>query len=140
MPSQQIKPYKGKTHTIRLHHSNTQTSSLEMPVRARISYQTACLCFNAITSSTPAYLSDLRSGELLTQKRKCHLMRTQSLKVLPLKPAACQYIAIHATLTAMVFFLAYFYPSGPFTCIFPKTSPDFSDFFLRWLWLTTVPV
>ena len=24
------------------------------------------------------------------------------------------------------FFLAYFYPSGPFTCIFPQTSPDFS--------------
>ena len=30
-----------------------------LPVRARISYKTACLCFNAITSSTPAYLSDL---------------------------------------------------------------------------------
>ena len=28
-------------------------------VRARISYKTACLCFNAITSSTPSYLSDL---------------------------------------------------------------------------------
>ena len=28
-------------------------------VRARISYKTACLCFNAITSSTPAYFSDL---------------------------------------------------------------------------------
>ena len=30
-----------------------------LPVRARISHKTACLCFNAITSSTPAYLSDL---------------------------------------------------------------------------------
>ena len=30
-----------------------------LPVRARISYKTACLCFNAITSSTPSYLSDL---------------------------------------------------------------------------------
>ena len=30
-----------------------------LPVRARISYKTACPCFNAITSSTPAYLSDL---------------------------------------------------------------------------------
>ena len=28
-----------------------------------------------------------------------------------------QYIAIHAALTARDFFLAYFYPSGPFTCI-----------------------
>ena len=30
-----------------------------LPVTARISHKTACLCFNAITSSTPAYLSDL---------------------------------------------------------------------------------
>ena len=30
-----------------------------LPVRARLSYKTACLCFNAITSSIPAYLSDL---------------------------------------------------------------------------------
>ena len=30
-----------------------------LPVRARISYKTACLCFNAITSSTLAKLSDL---------------------------------------------------------------------------------
>ena len=29
-------------------------------------------------------------------------------------------MAIHATLTARDFFLAYFYSSGPFTCIFPK--------------------
>ena len=31
-------------------------------VRARISYKTACLCFNAITSSTPAYFSELYSA------------------------------------------------------------------------------
>ena len=36
-----------------------------------------------------------------------------------------QYIAMHATLTARNFFLANFYPSGPFTCIFSKTSPEF---------------
>ena len=30
-----------------------------LPVRSRIFYKTACLCFNAITSTTPAYLSDL---------------------------------------------------------------------------------
>ena len=42
-------------------------------------------------------------------------------------------MAKHATLTARDFFLAYFYTSGPFTCIFSKTSPDFS---LCWLWLT----
>ena len=67
-----------------------------------------------------------RSGELRTQKLKSHLVRTQSLNVLPLKPGVGQYIAIHATLTARDFFLAYFYPSGPFTCIFSETSPDFS--------------
>ena len=41
-------------------------------------------------------------------------MRTQSLNVLPLKPGVGQYIAIHATLTAGDFFLAYFYTSGVF--------------------------
>ena len=44
----------------------------------------------------------------------------------PLKPRLDQYIAIHANLTAREFFLVYFYLSGPFTCIFSKTSPDFS--------------
>ena len=44
-----------------------------------------------------------------------------------------RYSARHATPTAMAFFLVNFYPSGPFTCIFSKTSPEF---FLCWLWLT----
>ena len=78
-----------------------------------------------------------RSGELRTLKLKSHLVRTQSLNVLPLKPGVSQYLAIHATLTAKNFFLAYFYPSSPFTCIFPKPLPIF---LLRWLWLTSVPV
>ena len=71
-----------------------------------------------------------RSGKLRTQKVKSHLVRTQSLNVLPLTPGVGQYITIHATLAARNFFLAYFYPSGPFTCIFSKTSPNF---FLCWL-------
>ena len=85
------------------------------------------------------------SGELWTQKLKSHLVRTQSLNVLPLKPGVGQYIAIHAMLTARDFFLAYElfhheqrsyrhrlndhhlqHSSGPVTCIFSKTSPDFS--------------
>ena len=79
-----------------------------------------------------------RSGELRTQKLKSYLVRTQSLNVLPLKPGVGQYIAIPATLTARDFFLAYFYPAAPFTCIFfSKTSPDF---FICWLWLTPVSV
>ena len=73
-----------------------------------------------------------RSRELRTQKLKSHLVRTQSLHVLPLKPGVGQYIAIHATLTARDFFLAYFYTSDPITCIFSKASPEFS---LCWLWL-----
>ena len=72
-------------------------------------------------------------GELRTQKLKSYLVRTQSLNVLPLKPGAGQYIAIHAALTAKEFFLAYFYPSGPFTCFFFQ---NLSRFFLCWLWLT----
>ena len=52
------------------------------------------------------------------QKLKSYLVRTQSLKVLSLKPGVGQYVAIHATLTAREFFLANFNPSGPFTCIF----------------------
>ena len=66
-----------------------------------------------------------RSGEQRTQKLKSHLVRTRSLNVLPLKPEVGQYIAIHATLAARDFFLAYFYPSSPFACIFSKTSPYF---------------
>ena len=41
-----------------------------------------------------------RSRELRTQKLKSHLVRTQSLKVLPLKPGVGQYIALHAPLSA----------------------------------------
>ena len=59
-----------------------------------------------------------RGGELRTQKLKYHLVRTQSLNVLPFKPGVGQYIAIHATLTARDFFLASFYPSGPFSAFF----------------------
>ena len=66
-----------------------------------------------------------RSGEPRTEKLKSHLLRTQSLKVLPLKPEVRQYIAVHARLTARDFLLANFYPPGPFTCIFSTTSPEF---------------
>ena len=65
-----------------------------------------------------------RSGELRTQKLKSHLVRTQSLNVLPLKPGVGQYIAIHARLTARDSFPANFYPSDPSTCIFSETSSD----------------
>ena len=76
-------------------------------------------------------VSECRSGELRMQKLKSYLVRTQSLNVIPVKPGVGQYIAIHATLTARDFFLAYFYTSGPFTCIFSKTSPDYTWFLCR---------
>ena len=47
------------------------------------------------------------------------------------------HIKLDYTLTAKDFFLVNFYPSGPFTCIFSKTSPEP---FLCWFWLTPVPV
>ena len=78
-----------------------------------------------------------RGGELRWLKSMSHLVRTQSLNVLSLKPGVGHYMFTHATLTARDLFLTYFYPSGPFTCIFSKTSPDI---FLSWLWLTLVPV
>ena len=58
-------------------------------------------------------------------ERKTHLLRTQSSEVLPLKPGVDQFLAMQASPTATDFFLANFYPPGPFTCIFSKTSPKF---------------
>ena len=59
----------------------------------------------------------LGSRELRTQKLVPHQLKTQSLKVLHLKAGVGQYIAMHATLVALDFFLGNFYPSGPFNCI-----------------------
>ena len=41
-----------------------------------------------------------RSGELRTQKLKSHLVRTENLNVLHLKPKVGEFITMHATLTA----------------------------------------
>ena len=70
-----------------------------------------------------------RSGELRTQKLKSHLVRTKSLNVLPFKPGAGQYIAIHATLTAKDFFPAYFYPFLPFRSIHQHFFQNLFRFF-----------
>ena len=67
-----------------------------------------------------------RNGASLRQVRfpgaardlKSHLVRTQSLNVLPLKPGVGQYIAIHTTLTVGDFFLAYLYPSAHLLAFF----------------------
>ena len=79
------------------------------------------------------------SEELQMLKLKSHLMRTQSLNVLPLKPGVGQCIAIHAALTARAFFLAYFYPSGPFTCIFSKPLPVFFVLAVANMWFLCRP-
>ena len=81
------------------------------------------MCGRSMSHYEPAFVV---GGELRTQKLKSHLVRTQRLNVLPLKSGVGQYIALHATLTSRDFFLAYFHPSSPFTCIFSKTSPSFS--------------
>ena len=77
-----------------------------------------------------SFLVHSRGGELRFQELKSHLVRTQSLNVLPLKPGVGQYIAIHATPTA---FLAYFYHTGPSIFIFLQ---NLSRFLLYRLLLT----
>ena len=73
----------------------------------------------SVTLTSSATLMPLL-GELQTKKLKSHLMRTQSFKVLPLKPGVGQYIAMHATLTARDFFVANFYPFSPSPAFFSK--------------------
>ena len=87
-----------------------------------LSFQTS---FNLVNAAVVCAVLETRSGELQMQKLKSHLMRTLSLNILSFKPGVGQYIAMHATLNASDFFLANFYLSGPFTCIFSKTSPEF---------------
>ena len=101
-------------------------TGLKAPTSKQTMFFFLCNVASIIPCSTPEW-------ELLRQKLKSYLVRTQSLNVLPLKPGVGQYIALHAMLTARDFFLAYFYPSSPFTCIFSRTFPDL---FLCWLWLT----
>ena len=66
------------------------------------------------------------SGELWTQKLESHLVRTQDLNVLPLKPGVGQYIAIHATLLPGISSLFISTPQVCLPAFFSKTSPDFS--------------
>ena len=67
-----------------------------------------------------------RSGELQTQKLKSHLVRTQSINVLPLKPGAGQDIAIPATLIARVSSLRISTHPVHSPAFFPKPLPIFS--------------
>ena len=98
---------------------NLQTNLKLCPATPNLSFSLLAIFVNCFYKFGP------HSGELRMQTLKSHLMRTQSLHVLPLKPGVGQYIAIHATLTARDFFLADFYPSSLLSCIFSKTSPKF---------------
>ena len=66
-----------------------------------------------------------RSEELRTQKLKSHLVRTESLNVLPLKPEVGQYIAIHTTLLPGIssFLISTLPVHSP--AFFPKPLPIF---------------
>ena len=104
-------------------HSSMVPRDWRMPrlsfYQVRVYYDPMLYCFGSCYDVP-------RRGALWTQKLKSHLVRTQSLNILPLEPGVGQYIAEQATLPARDFFLAHFYPSSPFTCIFPQTSPYFS--------------
>ena len=63
------------------------------------------------------------SGELRMQKLKFHLVRTRGLRRFE---AWSRSVYSQTCYTYCQGFLPYFYPSGPFTCIFFKTSPNFS--------------
>ena len=62
-----------------------------------------------------------RSGEPRTQKLKSHLVRTQSLNVLPLNSGVGQYIAIHCYAYCQVFI----------PCLFPHFRSAHLHFFLN---------
>ena len=61
------------------------------------------------------------------------------LKRSPFKAWSRSYIAMHATLAPSDFFLAYFYHSGPFICIFPKPLPTFPVLALANTWFLCRP-
>ena len=76
--------------------------------------QTPSICYR------PLLVKNLAVGSCGRNKIKSHLMRTQSLKVLPLKPGVGQYIAMHATLTAGI--------SSLLISTLPVHSPAFFPF------------
>ena len=81
-------------------------------------YVAVSTVFHSMKFSRQLFAFYPRSGELRTQKLMSHLLRKTELKDSPFEAWSRYYIAIHATLTARDFFLANFYPSGSFTCIF----------------------
>ena len=67
------------------------------PAELHIDYKILSLVDSCMNGTVPKYLQELqepRGGELRTQKLKSPLLRTQSSKVLPLKPGVDQYLSL----------------------------------------------
>ena len=88
--------------------------------------------FCSMCESPPYYTTFPRSGGLRTQKLKSNLMRNTELKGSPFKAWSWAVYSHACYAYSRDFFLTYFYPSSPFTCIFSNLS----RYFLCWLWLT----
>ena len=76
-----------------------------------------CVCVRERERERELCYGSPRRGELRTQKFKSHLRRTNSLNVLPLK-AWSRSVYCHTCYAYCQGFLANFYPSGLFACIF----------------------
>ena len=68
-------------------------------VRAQISYKTACLCFSAITSSIPAYLSDLLY--LYSPSRSLHSNADTHLLKIPFYECKTKVIVLSLSLVIL---------------------------------------
>ena len=102
------------------------------------SFITICFCIQDFFASRLKWcrppLIKPRCWELRTQNLKPHLVRTQSLNGLSVKPGLDRYIAIHAKLTVIIHLLISTIPVHS-----PAFFPKLSRFFLFWLWPTHGP-
>ena len=90
-----------------------------------------------VRSRIRVLLSVFHSGELQIQKLRSHLLRTQSSKVLLLKPGVGQNRAMRVSSTARDFFLELISTLPVHSpALFPKSLPSFSCI----SWLPQVPV
>ena len=101
-------------------------------VEKRISFPEARQLVEATFPST-GFTSNLSFADVLNKKKSVKSVVCQTDLTWVSSDTPVQTVrSVSLTLTARNFFLAYFYTSGPFICIFSKSSPDFS---LCWLWL-----
>ena len=98
-----------------------------------------CNPYKPITATQLSLTFVSRNGELRMQNFKSHLVRTQSLNVLPLNPRVGQYIAIHATLAAWDFFLAYYYLPVHSPALFPNPLKIFAVLAVANIWFLCRP-